>query len=160
MEVYFPICNIFWQESQSRETETMTTGVTISCFLLSYLVAFALELSRLYLKMPWRMVGICLMAWLGLLTHGLYLWDRSLLNHEQSGHWGCLPRFLNGGCWQRGFCQPSTVSCSSAVLRMPLVPFCSLWFWPWLLPRSVCGREILLIEPKPSVFGVTYTEAL
>ncbi len=71
----------------------MTTGVTISCFLLSYLVAFALELSRLYLKVPWRMVGICLMAWLGLLTHGFYLWDRSVLNHEQSGHWG-LPASL------------------------------------------------------------------
>jgi hypothetical protein len=71
----------------------MTTGVTISCFLLSYLIAFALELSRLYLKMRWRMVAICLMAWLGLLTHGLYLWDRSLQNHDQSGHWG-LPASL------------------------------------------------------------------
>jgi hypothetical protein len=71
----------------------MTTGVTISCFLLSYLIAFALELSRLYLKMPWRMVAICLMAWLGILTHGLYLWDRSVKNHEASGHWG-LPASL------------------------------------------------------------------
>jgi hypothetical protein len=70
----------------------MTTGVTISCFLLSYLIALALELSRLYLKMPWRMVAIFVMAALALLTHGLYLWDR-LCAQDDAGHWG-LPQSL------------------------------------------------------------------
>jgi len=54
----------------------MQSGVTVSCFFLSYVIVLALELSRLYLKMPWRMLVVLIMAVLGLVTHGLFLWDR------------------------------------------------------------------------------------
>jgi ABC-type uncharacterized transport system permease subunit len=65
----------------------MTTGVTLSCFILSYLIALALELSRLYLKMPWRMGLIFITAGLALLTHGLYIGDRFVLGRAATGHW-------------------------------------------------------------------------
>lgn len=65
----------------------MTTGVTVSCFVLSYIIALVLELSRLYLKMPWRMFVIFVFAGLGLLTHGLFIWDRWAARAAQSQHW-------------------------------------------------------------------------
>lgn len=54
----------------------MQSGVTVSCFFLSYVIVLALELSRLYLKMPWRLLVVLVMATLGLVTHALFLWDR------------------------------------------------------------------------------------
>jgi hypothetical protein len=75
----------------------MLSGVTINCFLLSYIIVLALELSRLYLKMPWRMVAIFLMATLAWLTHGLYLWDRWSAAKAVAGSWGAPPTLFDWG---------------------------------------------------------------
>jgi hypothetical protein len=53
----------------------MLTGVTVSCFVLSYLLVLGLELSRWVLRMPFRMGLVVTLSLLGLLTHGLYLYD-------------------------------------------------------------------------------------
>ena len=53
----------------------MLTGVTVSCFTLSYLLVLGLELSRWVFKMPFRMGLVVTLALLGLLTHFLYLLD-------------------------------------------------------------------------------------
>ncbi len=65
----------------------MLSGVTVSCFLLSYIIVLALELSRLYMRIPWRMVVVVLMAIIALVTHGLFLADRFTASYRTSGHW-------------------------------------------------------------------------
>ncbi len=71
----------------------MQSGVTVSCFFLSYVIVLALELSRLYLRMPWRMVVVLLMAILGLVTHAMFLWDRWAAVNRSVGP-GALPATL------------------------------------------------------------------
>lgn len=65
----------------------MSSGVTVSCFLLSYVIVLALELSRLYMRIPWRMVIVVAMAIVALLTHGLFIADRFTTSYQDSGQW-------------------------------------------------------------------------
>jgi hypothetical protein len=51
----------------------MLTGVTITCFLLSYLTVFAIEASRLLLKLPGRNALVIGMLIAGLIAHTLFL---------------------------------------------------------------------------------------
>jgi hypothetical protein len=52
-------------------------GISITCFTASYAVALALEVSRLFFRMPVRLVVMLGFAAAGLLAHSLYLWHRA-----------------------------------------------------------------------------------
>jgi hypothetical protein len=52
----------------------MLDNVHVVCFFTSYLVAWALEVSRLWFRMPVRMVVMVGFAALGLFLHTAYLW--------------------------------------------------------------------------------------
>ncbi len=54
----------------------MVFGVTVACFLLSYLIVLVMEASRAILKIPGRMLILTVMLALGWLAHTLYLADR------------------------------------------------------------------------------------
>ncbi len=54
----------------------MIFGVTIVCFLLSYLIVLVIEISRAVLKIPGRMLVLTLMLCLGWIAHSLFLADR------------------------------------------------------------------------------------
>lgn len=54
----------------------MLTGITITCFSASYLIVLALELSRLFGRVPYRMLLLFVMLALGLFTHSLYLFNQ------------------------------------------------------------------------------------
>jgi Cytochrome C assembly protein len=49
------------------------SGVSIVCFLCSYGVALALEISRLYFRLPVRIIILFAFLGIGLLTHAIYL---------------------------------------------------------------------------------------
>lgn len=55
----------------------MLTGISLVCFSASYAVTLALEVSRLFFKMPIRMVVMLLFAAAGLGAHTLYLYNRA-----------------------------------------------------------------------------------
>src|SRR5262245_17731272 len=55
----------------------MLSGVTVFCFFASYTVALALEVSRLFFRMPVRLVIIVGFTLAGLFAHSLYLWNRA-----------------------------------------------------------------------------------
>ncbi|MCH8828841.1 MAG: cytochrome c biogenesis protein CcsA [Planctomycetes bacterium] len=52
-------------------------GVTVFCFLASYVVALGLELSRLWRRSSYQRIGILAAALAGLVAHFWYLWIRS-----------------------------------------------------------------------------------
>jgi hypothetical protein len=54
-------------------------GVTVSCFLLSYLLVLLLEAARIYLKFPGRNLLVVGMLVLGLLAHTIFLVNQLLL---------------------------------------------------------------------------------
>ncbi len=51
----------------------MLSGVTISCFLLSYLLVLLMEASRIFLKLPGRNVLLIGMLVVGLVAHSIFL---------------------------------------------------------------------------------------
>lgn len=51
----------------------MLSGVTISCFLLSYLLVLLMEASRIFLKLPGRNVLLIGMLVVGLIAHSIFL---------------------------------------------------------------------------------------
>lgn len=53
----------------------MLSGVTLTCFSLSYLIVLVLEATRLIWRIPYRMVAVWIMLVLGLFTHAAYLWN-------------------------------------------------------------------------------------
>jgi hypothetical protein len=55
----------------------MLTGISLVCFSTSYAITLALEVSRLFFRMPVRMVVMLLFAVLGLTMQVLYLYNRA-----------------------------------------------------------------------------------
>jgi len=55
----------------------MLSGISIICFSASYAVALALEVSRLFFRMPVRLIVMIGFVLAGLLAHSLYLWHRA-----------------------------------------------------------------------------------
>ena len=55
----------------------MLTGISLVCFSTSYAITPALEVSRLFFRMPIRMVVMLMFAVVGLVTQGLYLYNRA-----------------------------------------------------------------------------------
>ena len=53
----------------------MLTGVTVSLVLLGYVIVLALELSRLYIRLPWRAPVVIMLASICWLLHAVYLWN-------------------------------------------------------------------------------------
>ena len=51
-------------------------GVTVSCFLLSYLLVLAFEAARIYLKFPGRNVLLVSVMALGLIAHSLFIFNQ------------------------------------------------------------------------------------
>lgn len=54
----------------------MFSGVTVSCFLLSYLIVLAMEASRFFGKLPGRNLLLMCMLAAGFLAHSLFLIDQ------------------------------------------------------------------------------------
>lgn len=63
----------------------MLTGVTVSCFVSSYLIVLGLELSRYIFRAPLRMILLIIMMLLGLTTHLLYLVDLGMSEFHNMG---------------------------------------------------------------------------
>jgi hypothetical protein len=55
----------------------MLSGISIFCFSASYAIVLALEISRLFFRMPVRLIVMLGFAAAGLLAHSLYLWHRA-----------------------------------------------------------------------------------
>ena len=55
----------------------MLTGISLVCFSTSYAITLALEVSRLFFRMPIRVVVMLLFAVVGLVMQGLYLYNRA-----------------------------------------------------------------------------------
>lgn len=53
----------------------MLTGVTVSCFLLSYLLTLVFEFGRLVVKLPGRHILPLVMLGLGIFAHSVYLFN-------------------------------------------------------------------------------------
>jgi hypothetical protein len=65
----------------------MIFGVSIYAFLIGYAVVLALELTRLYRRMAWRLPAIFGVTALALATHLIYLIERARLAHAADGRW-------------------------------------------------------------------------
>jgi ABC-type transport system involved in cytochrome c biogenesis permease subunit len=63
------------------------SGVTVLCFFASYLVALALEVSRLFFRMPVRMVLLLGFAAAGLVAHTAYLIHRAMATQLPLSSW-------------------------------------------------------------------------
>lgn len=63
------------------------SGITVLCFFASYLVALGLEVSRLFFRMPVRMVLLLGFAAAGLLAHTLYLAHRASATRLPLSSW-------------------------------------------------------------------------
>jgi ABC-type uncharacterized transport system permease subunit len=66
----------------------MLSGVTLTCFSLSYLIVLLLESTRLVWRIPYRMIAVWGMLSLGLFTHAVYMWNlgqRELLELGSNG---------------------------------------------------------------------------
>ncbi len=63
----------------------MLSGVTVSCFGICYLLVLALELTRWWFRVPYRMVAVIGLTVLGLFTHFLYLQDLVVRQLAESG---------------------------------------------------------------------------
>jgi hypothetical protein len=61
------------------------TGVTIGCFLLGYLILWAIELTRFWFNLSWRAIVLYVLAGITIVTHSLFLFDRQLASREQFG---------------------------------------------------------------------------
>jgi hypothetical protein len=57
----------------------MLSGITILCFTASYAVALAMEVTRLFFRMPVRFFLIVGFVIAGLLAHTIHLWNRTQL---------------------------------------------------------------------------------
>lgn len=68
----------------------MLSGVTLTCFSLSYFLVLLLELSRLVWRVPLRMVALWIMLVLGLFTHAAYLWNIGFRQMQEIGTSGLL----------------------------------------------------------------------
>ena len=68
----------------------MLPGVTVTCFLLSYLIALLLELSRLAVRFPGRNLILIGMLGLGWIAHTLFL-----VNQLSGGAEGASPLWLS-----------------------------------------------------------------
>src|SRR5436305_14342158 len=55
----------------------MLSGIHVVCFFTSYAIALVLEISRLFFRMPVRLIVMIGFAALGLVVHSAYLWHRA-----------------------------------------------------------------------------------
>ncbi len=71
------------------------TGVTIGCFLLAYLILWAVELTRLWFQIAWRTPLLIVLTILTLVTHALFLYDRQTLARDAVGHFTVPATFFD-----------------------------------------------------------------
>jgi hypothetical protein len=65
----------------------MLASVHVVCFFSSYCIALALEISRLFFRMPVRLLVIIGFAALGLVLHSAYLWHRAAAGATPLSSW-------------------------------------------------------------------------
>jgi hypothetical protein len=65
----------------------MLSGVTVFCFFASYSVALALEVSRLFFRMPVRLIVMVGFGAAGLIAHTAYLWQRASVGAMPLSSW-------------------------------------------------------------------------
>lgn len=68
----------------------MLSGVTLTCFSLSYLIVLLLESTRLVWRIPYRMIAVWIMLSLGLFTHAVYLFNVAQRELTELGSNGLL----------------------------------------------------------------------
>lgn len=68
----------------------MLSGVTLTCFSLSYLIVLLLESTRLMWRIPYRMIAVWVMLSMGLFTHAVYLWNVAQKEIAELGSSGLL----------------------------------------------------------------------
>src|SRR5947199_3360952 len=65
----------------------MFSHVHVVCFFTSYAIALGLEISRLFFRMPVRLLVLIGFAALGLLLHTAYLWHRAATGSTPLSSW-------------------------------------------------------------------------
>ena len=65
----------------------MLTGVHVVCFFASYAVALGLEVSRLFFRMPVRLIVMLGFAAAGLVAQSIYLWHRAVTGTMPLSSW-------------------------------------------------------------------------
>src|SRR3954452_12617206 len=65
----------------------MFSHVHVVCFFTSYAIALALEVSRLFFRMPVRLIVMIGFAALGLVLHSAYLWHRAQTGSMPLSSW-------------------------------------------------------------------------
>jgi hypothetical protein len=65
----------------------MLSGIHVVCFFTSYAVALGLEASRLFFRMPVRLVVMLGFSAAGLIAHTLYLWHRAATGAMPLSSW-------------------------------------------------------------------------
>jgi hypothetical protein len=65
----------------------MFAHIHVVCFFTSYAIALALEISRLFFRMPVRLLVMLGFAALGLLMHTAYLWHRAATGSTPLSSW-------------------------------------------------------------------------
>jgi len=100
----------------------MLTGVSVSCFLMSYLVVLGMEGARLFLKYPARHVFLIGMLIAGFIAHSIFLINE--LNSSQTlvgswFHWTVLGAWgLAGGCLYLTIRNPER---STGLILIPII---------------------------------------
>jgi hypothetical protein len=65
----------------------MLASIHVVCFFTSYAIALALEASRLFFRMPVRLVVMVGFAAMGLALHSVYLWNRASVGAMPLSSW-------------------------------------------------------------------------
>lgn len=121
----------------------MLSGVTVTCFLLSYVVALLMEASRVFLKVPGRNLMLVGMLSAGLLAHSIFLANQL----SWTGMEGDSPQLLSNwfqwvvlGAWGLA------VACLILTLRNPTGSM-GLFLIPMIL--ALIGLALLLRQADP-----------
>ncbi|MCA9128295.1 MAG: hypothetical protein KDB22_14485 [Planctomycetales bacterium] len=92
----------------------MLTGVSVSCFLLSYVIALVLEASRFLFKMPGRSFALVAMLAVGLFAHSIFL-----VNQFFFGTTAPLPQLSNWFQWAVLGAWGLSIACLILTFRNP-----------------------------------------
>ena len=137
--------------------------ISITCFAASYLVAFVMEISRIFFKVPLRNLAISSISMAGLFAHTVYLILQTDLELGISGLWfGSWSGWCLSGAWVLMaayvwvfFRQPKTVL---GVLLLPVVLGLVVvgWYVPTTTFTPTQAKSIWnMIHGSSLLFGTT-----
>src|SRR5207245_7557195 len=82
--------NTTWKPTAKNKKQVdrpMFAYIHVVCFFTSYGIALGLEISRLFFRMPVRLLVMLGFAALGLLMHTAYLWHRAAIGSTPLSSW-------------------------------------------------------------------------